>query len=189
MMEWRAFVKTFTCRISKLALLLSFLAALPINLSTLGKISHFCFSSHSTRTSWENIYHNVGRRHIVMAARVTHPSANIRPNLSFWDIHGCFFWPKFRTIMWCWKHFGTPISWNHKGTISFWFLWQTIWANIWPRWPKGYLGAKTFVFGAKKRNFDGMDLLGTSSLGRHQDYCPKYFAVFWPKSLCRRAKQ
>ena len=186
MMEWRAFLKTFTCRISNLALLLSFLAALPINLSTLGKICHCCFSSHSTRTSWESIYHKVDRRHIVRAARVTHPSATIRPNLS-WLSWLFFFRPKFKIIMWCWKHIRTPISWNHKGTISRWFLWQTIWANIWPRWPKGYLGAKTFVFLAKKRNFDGMDLLGTSSLGRHQDYGPKYLAVFLPKSLCRRS--
>ena len=124
----------------------------------------------------ESIYHKVDRRHIVRAARVTHPSATIRPNLS-WLSWLFFFRPKFKIIMWCWKHFGTPIS----CTISRWFLWQTIWANIWPRWPKGYLGAKTFVFLAKKRNFDGMDLLGTSSLGRHQDYGPKYLAVFFAK--------
>ena len=52
---------------------------------------------------------------------------------------------------------------------------------------KGLFRGKNVRFWAKKRNFDGMDLLGTSSLGRHQDYGPKYLAVFWPKSLCRRS--
>ena len=52
---------------------------------------------------------------------------------------------------------------------------------------KGLFRGKNVRFWAKKRNFDGMDLLGTSSLGRHQDYGPKYLAVFLPKSLCRRS--
>ena len=41
---------------------------------------------------------------------------------------------------------------------------------------KGLFRGKNVRFLAKKRNFDGMDLLGTSSLGRHQDYGPKYLA-------------
>ena len=141
MMEWRAFVKTLTCKISKLALLLSFLAALPINLSTLGKICHFCFSSHSTGTSWESIYHKVGRRHIVRAARVTHPSANIRPNLSFWGIHGCFFGQHLNLLCDVGSILVLPYRETAKAQFPFDFCDREFGPILGPKWPK------TFVFG------------------------------------------
>ena len=146
-MEWRAFVKTLTCKISKLALLLSFLAALPINLSTLGKICHFCFSSHSTGTSWESIYHKVGRRHIVRAARVTHPSANIRPNLSFWGIHGCFFGQNLKLLCDVGSILVLPYRETTKAQFPFDFCDRQFGPILGPKWPNGYLRAKTFVFG------------------------------------------
>ena len=47
---------------------------------------------------------------------------------------------------------------------------------------KGLLRGKNVRFWAKKRNFDGVDILGTSSLGKHQDSGPKYLAIFGQKA-------
>ena len=94
---------------------------------------------------------------------MTHPSANIRPNLSFWDIHGCFFGQNLKLLCDVGSILVLPYRETTKAQFPFDFCDNFV--QYWAQNGQRAIEGQTRSFLGQKRNFDGVDILGTSSLG------------------------